>query len=194
MEKASISNWKKKIPNALTAFRFLLVPFFVCLLIKPDHENMLWAAVVFLLASITDWLDGMIARIYDAESILGKLLDPLADKILVMAALVMLAAIPGHDGQNYIPAWMVVVLLGREFLVTGLRSVAAVKGTVVAASSMAKYKTALTMIAIVLLLLAPQTFIDINLYKIGLYFIWLATFVSIASGLQYAVRLRRFLS
>lgn len=192
--------WKRKIPNALTAFRFLIVPFFVYLLYTPTQDRMLWAAVVFLLASITDWLDGFIARLYSAESILGKLLDPLADKILVMAALVMLAAIPvgsSITAGHYIPAWLVVLLLSREFLVTGLRSLAAVKGTVVAASNLAKYKTALTMIAIILLLIGPSfefPFTGISFYIFGLIFLWLSAAVSIISGLQYAVRLRRFLS
>ena len=171
-----------------------MVPFFVFLLIRPTNDDMLWAALVFLIASITDWLDGFIARLYEAESILGKLLDPLADKILVMAALVMLSAFVKPDGSNYISAWLVVILLGREFLVTGLRSVAAVKGTVVAASNLAKYKTALTMVSIILLLLAPQEYLNINLYNIGIYLLWLATAVSIISGMQYAVSLRRFLS
>ena len=192
--------WKRKIPNALTAFRFLIVPFFVYLLLYPTQERMLWAAVVFLLAALTDWLDGFIARLYNAESILGKLLDPLADKILVMSALVMLSAIPigsNLSAGHYVPAWLVVILLAREFLVTGLRSVAAVKGTVVAASCLAKYKTALTMIAIILLLIGPSfklPFFGMNFYLLGIIFLWLSAIVSVVSGMQYAVRLRRFLS
>ena len=178
---------KKQIPNILTAFRFLVIPFFVYLLIFPSNQNLLWAALVFILASITDWLDGYIARLYDAESILGKLLDPLADKILVMSALVMLSS----SKIAFIPAWLVVLLLSREFLVTGLRSLAAVKGVVVAASKLAKFKTATMMIAIILLFLTP---LSTHLKTLGLYTLWVSAVISIVSGMQYAVRFRSYLS
>ena len=177
---------KKKIPNILTAIRFLVIPFFVYLLIFPSNANLIWAAVVFILASITDWLDGYIARLYDAESILGKLLDPLADKILVMSALVMLCSKP----IALIPAWLVVLLLSREFLVTGLRSLAAVKGVVVAASNLAKFKTATMMIAIILLFLTPLT----PYFKIlGLYTLYVSGVISVISGIQYATRFKSYL-
>ena len=120
----------------------------------PRPQSNLWATAIFIIASLTDWLDGYIARLYQAETILGTLLDPLADKVLVMAALVMLAAAP--SGPR-VAAWMVVVLLAREFLVTGLRSLAAVKGTVVPASRWAKHKTAWTLIAIIFCSLTNHT-------------------------------------
>lgn len=178
---------KKQIPNLLTAFRFLVIPFFVYLLAFPSKSNLLWAGVVFILASITDWLDGYIARLYDAESILGKLLDPLADKVLVMAALVMLSS----SKIAFIPAWLVVLLLSREFLVTGLRSLAAVKGVVVAASKLAKFKTATMMIALILLFLTPLS----SYFKsLGLITLWISAVISVVSGMQYAVRFRSYLS
>lgn len=191
MQKESLNNkwrdYKKKIPNLLTAFRFFIIPFFVYLLVCPSKENLFWAAIVFILASITDWLDGYIARLYNAESIVGKLLDPLADKILVMSALVMLSS-----GQiNLIPAWLVVLLLSREFLVSGLRSLAAVKGVVVAASKLAKYKTATMMIAVICLFLSPTI---ASLQLVGVYTLWASAVISIISGLQYAVRFRSYLS
>ena len=147
------NQFARRLPNILSVLRLLAVPLFVVLLIDPTPTARLWATSIFVVASITDWLDGYIARIYKAESILGTLLDPLADKILVMAALVMLAAVP-HEPR--VPAWIVVVLLSREFLVTGLRGVAAVKGIVVPASRWAKHKTAWTMLSIVFLLVDVQ--------------------------------------
>ena len=115
------------------------------------------------------------------------ILDPLADKILVMSALVMLSS----SKISFIPAWLVVLLLSREFLVTGLRSLAAVKGVVVAASKLAKFKTATMMIAIILLFLTP---LSTHLKTLGLYTLWVSAVISIVSGMQYAVRFRSYLS
>lgn len=181
----------KKLPNILTILRFLLVPVFVILLIDPTPSMGVWAMLLFVFASFTDWLDGYIARIYKAESILGTLLDPLADKILVMAALVMLAAVPF---EPRVPAWMVVVLLGREFMVTGLRSLAAVQNIVVPASNLAKHKTAWTFIAIVSLLIKEthEVFgVLVDFHFSGMIFLWLAMILSIVSGVQYAMHLRK---
>jgi CDP-diacylglycerol--glycerol-3-phosphate 3-phosphatidyltransferase len=181
----------KKIPNILTLLRFLAVPVFVILLIDPSPHMGIWAMLLFIIASFTDWLDGYIARLYKAESILGTLLDPLADKILVMAALVMLAAMPF---EPRVPAWMVVVLLGREFMVTGLRSLAAVQNIVVPASELAKHKTAWTFIAIVSLLIKETHEIFgylIDFHYSGMFFLWIALILSVVSGVQYAIHLRK---
>lgn len=180
----------RRAPNFLTFLRLIAVPVFVWLLVDPTPQGSLWATVVFIVASVTDWLDGYIARIYRAESILGTLLDPLADKILVMAALVMLCAVPD---EPRVPAWMVVALIAREFLVSGLRSLAAVKGIVVAASKGAKHKTAWTMIAIICLLVDQPyeiygTLVDFHLA--GMVFLWIALVLSLWTGADYAVKLR----
>ncbi|MBP9837886.1 MAG: CDP-diacylglycerol--glycerol-3-phosphate 3-phosphatidyltransferase [Proteobacteria bacterium] len=182
----------KKAPNILTLLRICLIPFFVVLLIHPNSESRIWASIIFVIASLTDWLDGYIARAYQAESILGTLLDPIADKVLVMAALVMLAS---ADDAYKIPAWIVVCLLAREFLISGLRSLAAVKGTVVPASRAAKHKTGWTMLAIFFLLIAYdyQVFgYDISFYNLGIYCIWIALMLSVGSGIQYAIALKKF--
>lgn len=182
----------KRAPNILTFARILAVPFFVYLLIDPTPQSSLWATLIFIVASLTDWLDGYLARLYHAESIVGKLLDPLADKILVMAALVMLAASPADPR---VPAWMVVVLLSREMIVTGLRSLAAIRGVVVAATWWAKHKTAWTMIAIVFLLIdEPYSILGVlvNFHEAGMAFLWLALVISIATGLHYGVILRKY--
>ena len=181
----------KRLPNILSVLRLLAVPVFVLLLIDPTPQSRLWASGIFMVASITDWLDGYIARVYKAESILGTLLDPLADKVMVMAALVMLAASP-HEPR--VPAWMVVVLLAREFLVTGLRSLAAVKGMVVPASRWAKHKTAWTLLAIVFLLVDEPYDVfsqPVNFYIAGMVFLWIAVLYSVGTGVDYAVKLRK---
>jgi CDP-diacylglycerol--glycerol-3-phosphate 3-phosphatidyltransferase len=170
--------------------RILAVPVFVMLLIEPSPGMGMWAMIIFVTASFTDWLDGYIARLYNAQSILGTVLDPLADKILVMAALVMLVAVPAHPR---VPAWIVVALLSREFVVTGLRSLAAIQGVVVPASELAKHKTAWTFIAIVCLLIKEpyelyDTLIDFHLS--GMIFLWIALIISVVSGVQYAINLR----
>ena len=185
------NNLKKKIPNILSFGRILLVPMFVFLLIEPNEATTFWALVIFVIASLTDWLDGYLARVFEAQSILGKLLDPLADKILTMAALVMLAAYPL---EPRIPAWMVVFLLAREFLVSGLRSVAAVKGIVVSASRLAKYKTAVMMISIVFLLVREtHTFFgySVDFFSVGMITLWLAFLLSISSGISYGISLKK---
>jgi CDP-diacylglycerol--glycerol-3-phosphate 3-phosphatidyltransferase len=189
------SDWSeivgKKAPNLLTFFRILLVPVFVWLMADATSTRTTYAAVVFIIASVTDWMDGYIARLFKAESIIGVLLDPIADKVLVTAALVMLAASPG---PIRIPAWIVVLLLAREFLVSGLRSLAGVKGIVVPASLAAKYKTAFTLIAIILLLLPFSILVGDKQYSchsIGMFALYLALCLSLFSGFDYAVKLRR---
>jgi CDP-diacylglycerol--glycerol-3-phosphate 3-phosphatidyltransferase len=186
-----VKNYGKKLPNALTILRILLVPVFVLLLVDPSPYMSLWACAIFIFASFTDWLDGYIARAFNAQSILGTLLDPLADKVLVMAALVMLTA---NVSEPRVPAWIVVALLAREFMVTGLRSLAAIQGIVVAASEIAKHKTAWTFIAIVCLLVKePYKVFDslIDFHKAGMVFLWLALILSVYSGIQYAIDLRK---
>lgn len=178
----------KRAPNYLTFLRFLLVPVFVLLMVDPTPHTSLWATVLFIFAAFTDWLDGYLARVFQAESILGKVLDPLADKILVTAALVMLVQAPQH-----VPSWMVVVLLSREMVITGLRSLAALKGIVVPASELAKHKTAWTFIAIVALLIGEPYFffgVLVDFYRSGLVFLWIAMILSVVSGAQYTVQLK----
>ncbi|MCB0323061.1 MAG: CDP-diacylglycerol--glycerol-3-phosphate 3-phosphatidyltransferase [Bdellovibrionales bacterium] len=181
----------RRAPNILTGLRLFAVPVFVFLLASPTPTKDLWATAIFLAASVTDWFDGYLARIYRAESILGKMLDPLADKILVTAALVMLAAVPG---EPRVQAWIVVVFLSREFIVTGLRSIASLQGVLVPASRWAKHKTAWTFLAIVCLLIhSPYHVLGvfIDFHRAGTVFLWLALGFSLATGAHYAIALRR---
>ena len=149
-----MSNALSNLPNYLTFLRLGLIPIFVLLMSDSGRWAGYLAAFVFAIAAFTDLLDGFLARRYGAVSDLGKLLDPLADKILVMAALVMLVSQRGDlDGAPWVPGWMVVLVLARELWITGLRAVIAQQGTVLAASSSGKVKSWFQMIAVVFLLL-----------------------------------------
>lgn len=139
---------KMNLPNKLTTLRVIMVPFFVAfLLLTPSHGDLKWIAfALFVVASLTDLLDGYIARKYHMITNFGKFMDPLADKLLVSAALVCLTAL------GFIPAWMTVVIISREFIISGFRLIAAEQGRVIAASWWGKWKTAVTMITIIFMI------------------------------------------
>lgn len=151
-------DWYKRLPNWLTFLRLILIPVFVLVLINPTRAALNIAAVIFVLAAITDYADGWFARRYAAVTDFGKLLDPLADKILVMAALVMLVTVRDEQCVSFVPGWMVVLILAREFWVTGLRAFAAKGGAVVAAKTGGKVKSFLQMVGILALLLHDYSF------------------------------------
>ena len=132
------------LPNKLTMGRIFAIPVFIVVFLMGYRYV---ATVIFILAAITDMLDGKIARKYNLVTNFGKLMDPLADKLLVMSALICLAQI------GDVPGWMVIIILGREFIITGMRQVAAAQGIVIAAGTTGKIKTITQMIAIPLLLL-----------------------------------------
>jgi CDP-diacylglycerol--glycerol-3-phosphate 3-phosphatidyltransferase len=153
-----MAEWYKKLPNWLTFIRLALIPVFVIFLVEPSRASLNIAAVIFVLAAITDYADGILARRYAAVTDFGKLFDPLADKILVMAALVMLVSVRDDQCTSFVPGWIVVLILAREFWVTGLRAFAAKDGNVVAAKSGGKVKSFLQMVAILALLLHDYSF------------------------------------
>src|SRR5580700_6834542 len=175
------------IPNSLTMARVVAIPFFVWLLDTPTPVRGFWACIVFTLAAITDLLDGYLARKLGVVSVLGKFLDPLADKLIVMAALVWLV----HMGR--MPAWAVVLLLAREFSVTGLRSVATSEGVVISAGQEGKTKTALQMIGTIALVLGYPFHLSyvgidlgvVDLVHVGRMLVYLSLFFSMASAAQY---------
>jgi CDP-diacylglycerol--glycerol-3-phosphate 3-phosphatidyltransferase len=137
------------LPNKLTLFRVILIPFFVFFLLAPYFEGYgnYIAVAIFIVASITDFLDGKIARKYHLVTNFGKFMDPLADKLLVSSALICLVAL------NKIPAWIVIVIIAREFIISGFRLVAADNGVVIAASYWGKFKTAFQMVTVIVLIL-----------------------------------------
>ena len=169
------------LPNALTVFRILLVPVLVAALLSEAGQGDLLAAIVFAVASITDALDGWIARRRKSESTFGKLMDPLADKLLVVAALVSLVAL------DRLSAWVAMVIIAREFAVTGLRQLAMEHGDVIPASSWGKLKT-VTQIAMVLVLIAvDETTVWVDLL------IYATVAVTVASGVDYFFNFRSLL-
>jgi CDP-diacylglycerol--glycerol-3-phosphate 3-phosphatidyltransferase len=185
--RRSLAEDALNVPNLLTFARIVAIPFFVWLLDVPSPERGFWACILFTLAAITDLLDGYLARKLGVVSVLGKFLDPLADKLIVMAALVWMVP------MGRIPAWVVVLLLGREISVTGLRSVAASEGVVISAGNEGKTKTALQMIGIIALLLGYPFHLSylgfdlgiVDLVRVGQMLVLLSLLFSFASAAQY---------
>ena len=130
------------LPNKLTLFRVVLIPFFVFFLLAPYFEGYgnYIAVAIFIVASITDFLDGKIARKYNLVTNFGKFMDPLADKLLVCSALIAMSSL------GVIPAWITIVIIAREFIISGFRLIAAEKGVVIAASMWGKWKTTFQMV------------------------------------------------
>ncbi len=177
-------------PNILTLCRIATAPVLVYLLLLPGPTAAGVAATIFFLASITDFLDGYIARNYGSGTTLGKFLDPLADKVVVISALIMLAGTPQLPR---VPAWMVAVLVIREIMVTGLRAIAAAEGVVMAAEELGKYKMVLQSIAIQGLLMR-YTYFYIDFFAAGMFILWIAMGLSVWSGIDYYIGALRLLA
>jgi CDP-diacylglycerol---glycerol-3-phosphate 3-phosphatidyltransferase len=176
-------------PNLVTLFRIATAPVLVWLLMYTGPAASWAAAGVFFVATVSDYFDGYLARSYDSVTTLGKFLDPMADKLVVMTALIMLT---GMARTPHVPAWMVVVLVSRETLVTGLRAVAAAEGLIVGAEELGKYKMSLQAIAIHGLLI-HYTYMHVDFYAAGMFVLWFAMLVSVWSGIDYYVRVLRIL-
>jgi CDP-diacylglycerol---glycerol-3-phosphate 3-phosphatidyltransferase len=167
------------VPNVLTLLRILAVPVLVVALLDETPDGDVIAAAVFALAALTDGLDGYIARRREEVTTFGKLMDPLADKLLVIAALISLVSL------NRLDAWIAMVIIAREVAVTGLRSLAAEQGVVIAASWLGKLKTLLQVAAIICLIAFDPSpvWVDVLLY--------VAVAVTVISGADYFLGLRR---
>jgi CDP-diacylglycerol--glycerol-3-phosphate 3-phosphatidyltransferase len=171
------------LPIALTLFRIVLVPLIMVFLISSSRVSVLIAAVIFVAASLTDWLDGRMARRWNQVTRLGTLLDPVADKLLVAAALVSLVHV------EMLAAWIAVVIIGRELAVTGLRGVALSMGTVVPASSLGKAKTVSQYVAITVLILEKGVSPDLEIFHlISRGLLWIAVALTVISGVDYFYR------
>lgn len=177
------------LPNLLSLFRILIIPLLVYLLSYSDPDSALLAAGLFLVASITDYLDGYLARRNKSVSDVGKILDPLADKLLVASALIMLAAMD-RPNEPSVPAWLVVVILARESAVTLIRGIALAEGIVMHAESLGKYKFVLQAYAVVGLLVHYRYW-GLDFYAAGLYFLVLSAAIALWSGVNYHVRFFR---
>jgi CDP-diacylglycerol--glycerol-3-phosphate 3-phosphatidyltransferase len=185
------------LPNILTLLRIASIPVLVSILFSPSRSAGLWAAVIFAIASITDWLDGYLARRMGIVTVFGKFLDPIADKLLVMTALIMILP------YNRVPAWMVLVILGREIIITGLRGHASMEGIVIPASNLGKFKTIFQIVAILGLLLhynyhwffaLDNPYLYVNMHNVGIFYLWIATIITIWSGVDYLVKYMRVLT
>lgn len=167
------------IPNALTLLRILAVPVVVVALLAEIPNGDLWAGIVFAIAACTDGLDGYIARRRDQVTTFGKLMDPLADKLLIIAALVSLVSL------GRLEAWIAMVIIARELAVTGLRAVAVEQGVVISASWMGKLKTALQVAAIIALIAVDPATLAVDLL------VYAALAVTVISGADYFFGVRR---
>jgi CDP-diacylglycerol--glycerol-3-phosphate 3-phosphatidyltransferase len=170
------------LPNILTIIRISLIPVFIIIFADSSAARSQWAALIFIIASVTDWFDGYFARRYGQVTLYGKLLDPVADKLLVLSALVMLVEF------RRVAAWLAIIIIGREIAITGLRAIASSMGTIIAAKEMGKYKTAVQIVAIVFLIVDYPVFIfdrHVDLHSIGTFALWIAAILSVISAFDY---------
>lgn len=175
-------NIKRTIPNILTAFRILTVPFLVALMLGDGSAYRICAAVVFLLAGITDFFDGYLARHWRAQSLFGRLLDPIADKMLVITALVMLIEARCLTGMHVIPA---IIIISRDLFISGAREFLVQYDTKINASHLAQWKTGAQMTAVNCLLTSGTVFDKLYLSTIGLYLLWIAAGLAVYTLLDY---------
>lgn len=168
------------LPNKLTTLRVIMIPFFVLFLMMDGGTNPTYryiAAAIFIIASLTDLLDGKIARKYNLVTNFGKFMDPLADKLLVCSALICMIEL----GQ--LPAWMVIIIISREFIISGFRLVASDNGVVIAASYWGKFKTTFQMAAVVLLIFDIPA-----LSMVTAAVVWIAVALTVISLVDYIVK------
>lgn len=177
------------VPNSLTLFRIFLVPFLVVVLLTKFEGKEIWGVTIFLVAATTDMLDGWLARRRGEVTSLGILLDPIADKLLTSAAFISLVQVQ----PEIVPAWMVVVIVGREFAMSDLRSVASSQGLIIPASIWGKFKMGSQVIAITLLIIGEKIE-DLTgrrgLVIVGQIALWLVVLLAILSLVDYLSRAR----
>ena len=173
------------LPNKLTTLRVIMIPFFVFFLLWQNGENRTFrmiALALFIIASLTDLLDGKIARKYNLVTNFGKFMDPLADKLLVCSALICLIEL------NALPAWMVIIIISREFIISGFRLIASDNGVVIAASYWGKFKTTFQMVSVVLLILDIPA-----LAFVTTICVWIALVLTIVSLVDYIYKNHKIL-
>jgi CDP-diacylglycerol--glycerol-3-phosphate 3-phosphatidyltransferase len=174
------------LPNMLTMLRVVMIPIVLWLMWQQTPGANFWATIIYSLAAVTDFVDGYLARKMGLTSVLGNFLDPLADKLIVLAALVMMVEL-GH-----VPAWPVIIIAGRELSITALRTIAISEGVVIAASRGGKDKTAVQMVALVALILHDTYVLDWGFYEaavdlnaVGLWLLALSVVFAITSAGEY---------
>lgn len=175
------------LPNVISLSRVAITPLLIWLLTDPSRTAAWIAAGAFVVACVSDWLDGYLARRRGLITNLGKFLDPLADKVLIISALIMLTAMPR---EPRVPGWIVAVIAAREVAVTGLRAIARDEGIVLGAESLGKAKMTFEIVALVALLLHYPIWL-IDFHAAGIVFIWIAMVLALWSGIAYHLRLAR---
>jgi len=175
------------VPNSLSLSRIASVPLIVLFLLFPNKLTNFLAAITFSVASLTDLLDGFFARRRRTVTTIGRLLDPMADKLLISAALIMLIPL------DRVPAWMVFLIIGREIAITGLRGIGSSKGIIINVSSLGKYKTSFQIVATIGLLL-HYPYLGVDFHKIGMFLLWIALILTLWSGMVYFTQFYKILS
>jgi len=169
------------LPNEVTIIRIAAIPIILLLLYTPGPTYSIITAILFLLVAGTDTLDGYLARRRGMVTTLGKFLDPLADKLLIVTSLIALITARG------IPTWMVIVIVGREIAVTGLRGIATTQGIIISASILGKYKTVFE-VASITLMIFDGNYSKFDFYQVGMGLLWIALAVAVISGVDYFKR------
>ena len=186
-DRLPIGSKKKEIfnlPNTITLLRISVMPVLFLLLLSPDRTLSLIIAALFILAALTDLLDGYVARKYGIVTKMGKLLDPIADKIIINTAMILMIPI------GYIPAWIVAIIIMRDVAVDGLRNIASSDGLVIPASKLGKQKTLSQIIAVSSLIIHYPLF-GIDAHLVGIVILYFALILTIWSGVNYFVKFYR---
>jgi len=172
------------LPNCITMLRIAVIPILFLILLDPGQKLSLVIAILFVLAALTDLLDGYIARKYEIVTKTGKLLDPIADKLIISTAMILMIPI------GRIPAWVVAVIIMRDFVVDGVRQVASSGGVVISASKLAKRKT-VSQVAAVTALLIHYPFLGMDAHRVGIFLLYLSLVLTVWSGIDYLIRFYR---
>jgi CDP-diacylglycerol--glycerol-3-phosphate 3-phosphatidyltransferase len=184
-DKMTISEDRSEIfnlPNCITLLRLAVIPVLFLLLLSPGRILSMVIAVLFIVASITDLIDGYVARKYNIVTTMGKFLDPVADKLIVSTAMIMMIPI------GRIPAWIVAVIIMRDLFVDGMRSIASAEGLVIDASRLGKQKTLCQIVAVSALLIHYDTVLGLNAHAVGMFILYLALALTLWSGVDYFMK------
>lgn len=174
-----MKRWQQDLPMFFTYLRMAVAPVVIAVMYIPWIWAGWTAAILFIFGSFTDWVDGYLARKFQVESVAGKLLDPIADKVLVLGAITMLLS------MNRVDPAMVFLLLSRDIVIGGVRAIAAANQIIIAAKPFGKWKTAFQMVGVPCLLIYDPLFGVIPLARIGLICLWISVVLSLISGVQY---------
>lgn len=172
------------VPNTITMLRVTVIPVLFFLLLSPGETGSLVIATLFVIAALTDFLDGYVARKYEIVTVMGKYLDPIADKLIINAAMILMIPI------GRIPAWIVAVIITRDFVVDGIRTIASSEGSVIQASMLGKQKTICQVFAVSALMI-HYPFLGVDAHVVGTVILYLALVLSVWSGMEYFMKFYR---